>query len=302
MKRAKRGSRLAICMAIIALLIATSGCFRGIASKVYSVSGKITDADGNGIQGAKLAFDGGFGTATTGVDGKWAKDGLKGKVTVTPTKEGWKFTPASQTVSKAASNVDFAGSELDYLGLFHSTEWNYKATLEPPPEDEPDELLVSVAVDSVEERDDGTYFYMSLTESQVAAARACSILTGQPEPPEEELVIAIARRDDGYHIVGQVDNEEVLEIPLFKAPLAAGGSIMGELFTVEEEESITTPAGVFEAWRCTAEGPEDADIERITLWLAPYVGPVKAQLIDRPYPENPEGSTLTITLQSYAAQ
>lgn len=303
MKRVINGLRLAACIAVVVLLFTTtSGCLGGVISQPYSVSGKITDPDGNGIGGVAIAFSGRFGTATTSDDGKWAKDGLKGKVTVTPTKEGWKFTPGSKTVSKEASNVDFVGSKLDYLGLFEFSEWNYNVTIEPPPEDELNELYVSVAVDSVEECEDGTYFYISLEGSEVAPAY--HVLTGQPEPPEEEVMLAIARKEDGYYLVIQVEGQESIEAFLFEAPLEAGDTIMGELLTVEGEESIATPTGTFKALRCALAGSDEDDVERITFWLAPYIGLVKAEIVNSPYPgdEDSEAATLTIILESYAAQ
>ena len=51
-------------------------------------------------------------------------------------------------------------------------------------------------------------------------------------------------------------------------------------------------------------GSDEDDVERITFWLAPYIGLVKAEIVNSPSPgdENSETATLTIILESYAAQ
>ena len=54
-----------------------------------------------------LPLSGAFGTAATSGGGYWSKTGLRGTVTVMPEGQGWTFTPASITVSGAASNVNF---------------------------------------------------------------------------------------------------------------------------------------------------------------------------------------------------
>ena len=97
-----RGVLLLVLIAGLSLVLA--GCYD------YSVSGRVTDPDGNGIAGVTLAFSGGFGTASTGDDGSWSKSGLKGAVTITPTEDGWTFVPASREVSGAASDVNFSGT------------------------------------------------------------------------------------------------------------------------------------------------------------------------------------------------
>ncbi|HEX3044632.1 MAG TPA: PQQ-binding-like beta-propeller repeat protein [Bacillota bacterium] len=75
----------------------------------YSVSGKIINQSGDGIGSVLLTFSAGFGTATTGSDGAWSKDGLWGRMSVTPAKNGWAFTPDSQNLSGQANNINFAG-------------------------------------------------------------------------------------------------------------------------------------------------------------------------------------------------
>ncbi|HEX3043964.1 MAG TPA: hypothetical protein VHY08_04345 [Bacillota bacterium] len=66
----------------------------------YGVSGTISSA-GVPILGVTLTFSNGFEAVLTNAEGKWSKTGLSGRVTVTPTKEGWEFTP---------SQIDFYGA------------------------------------------------------------------------------------------------------------------------------------------------------------------------------------------------
>gem|GEM_PF-4216068 len=110
----KRSSLFTGIVALGIILIVLPGCFGGGGGTqtTYTVSGRVTQA-GNpqqGIPDVTLAFSGGYGTATTNSNGNWSKSGLKGTVTVTPTKNGWTFQPPSRQVTGTASNVDFAGT------------------------------------------------------------------------------------------------------------------------------------------------------------------------------------------------
>ncbi len=116
----RRKSRIVSCFVLVCILLSVAGCFGGGGggggSKTYTVSGRVVRADNNqGIQGVTIAFSGGFGTATTETDGKWSKSGLKGTVTVTPSKQGWAFDPLTQQVSRAADNVNFVGVEANSI-------------------------------------------------------------------------------------------------------------------------------------------------------------------------------------------
>lgn len=78
----------------------------------YTVSGRVTRQDnGQGIEGVTISFSGGFSPVVTAPDGTWSKSGLNGRVTVTPTKEGWAFSPWSTVVVTTASTVDFDALE-----------------------------------------------------------------------------------------------------------------------------------------------------------------------------------------------
>ena len=82
----------------------------------YTVSGRVTDASGQGIPGTSIMITGptgsSIGTATTGTNGSWSATGLTGTVTFTPNKPGLVFDPESGTVSAAANNVDFEAIDL----------------------------------------------------------------------------------------------------------------------------------------------------------------------------------------------
>ncbi|MEA4883517.1 MAG: hypothetical protein VB144_07670 [Clostridia bacterium] len=81
--------------------------------KAFSFDAAITaDDEGQGIEGVSLHFGGrrSFGTAATGPDGTWSKDGTRGTVTVTAARPGWTFDPASRQVTGPGANVSFVGS------------------------------------------------------------------------------------------------------------------------------------------------------------------------------------------------
>ncbi|MEA4882458.1 MAG: hypothetical protein VB144_02145 [Clostridia bacterium] len=105
--------RALILAAVLVTAILQSGCSSGPIISSYSVSGRVTDSQGDaGLNGVVLSFSGGFGTATTDASGYWTKSGLSGSVTITPSKQGWTFAPPTRSVSGAASDVDFQGTEI----------------------------------------------------------------------------------------------------------------------------------------------------------------------------------------------
>lgn len=75
----------------------------------YSVSGQITDINGNGIPGVTISFSGGYSSVTTNSNGYWSQSGLTGSVVVTPSLSGYTFSPSSITVTGANNNVNFSG-------------------------------------------------------------------------------------------------------------------------------------------------------------------------------------------------
>ncbi len=110
-----RKLRILWCFVFVGILILQTGCNWLQSFKKYTVSGQITQADNNqGIAGVSLTFSSGFGTATTGADGKWSKSGLKGTVTITPIKQGWTFEPGQASISKASKTANFQGKKQIY--------------------------------------------------------------------------------------------------------------------------------------------------------------------------------------------
>ena len=81
---------------------------------VFTVSGSVVDDVGEGVAGVSIDFAS-FGTATTGLDGTWSKSGLEGRVTITPTKANWGFSPGSVDVEAETTGLTFIGSALSTL-------------------------------------------------------------------------------------------------------------------------------------------------------------------------------------------
>ena len=114
----KRRVFVCSCLVLVVFVLFFAGCGPGgggggsTTPSSYTVSGRVTQADnGQGIEGVTLTFSGGFGSTTTDSNGNWSKSGLSGTVTVTPSKEGWTFSPASRQVTGAASDVNFTGMQ-----------------------------------------------------------------------------------------------------------------------------------------------------------------------------------------------
>lgn len=99
---------LALAIALSCVL-ALSGCLK--VSLPYAVSGIVTDVlSGQGVGNVTISFSGGFTPVVTASDGTWAKPGLKGVVTVTPSLPRAVLSPSSRTVNKAASGVNFTAA------------------------------------------------------------------------------------------------------------------------------------------------------------------------------------------------
>jgi hypothetical protein len=80
-------------------------------TSTYSVSGRVTTADGTGVEGVTIRDNAGH-TAVTNANGNYSLAGLpQGTYTVTPSKNGYAFCPSERTVdvSSNISGQDFAG-------------------------------------------------------------------------------------------------------------------------------------------------------------------------------------------------
>lgn len=108
---------------VIALscVLALSGCLK--VSAPYAVSGIVKDAlHGQGVGGVTISFSGGFTPVVTASDGTWAKPGLKGIVTMTPSLPGAVFSPSSRTVNNATSTVNVTAAPILESVYWYSVE------------------------------------------------------------------------------------------------------------------------------------------------------------------------------------
>jgi hypothetical protein len=87
------------------------------ASVTYSISGKMKDYSGNGIQNVNVIISGGSqGTVSTGADGSYSFNNLDAakSYTITPTKQGYTFVPSLKTFDNLSKNEtqDFVGTAI----------------------------------------------------------------------------------------------------------------------------------------------------------------------------------------------
>ncbi len=105
MMRRERIVVLTLALLMVTLLL--SGCL-GIGT--YQISGRVTDAQGNGLSEVTLMISGGTtATVETDADGNW-KAKVKGTVTITPEpQDGYLFSPPErESITKAiGSNLNF---------------------------------------------------------------------------------------------------------------------------------------------------------------------------------------------------
>lgn len=73
----------------------------------YTISGRVADQSGNGIQSVTIGFSEGHESSLTDEDGYWIQEGLSGPITVTPKRMGYTFNPSDLIVDKPSSNVNF---------------------------------------------------------------------------------------------------------------------------------------------------------------------------------------------------
>lgn len=106
------------CLTLVTLTLiplALSGCFGNVSaipgSTAYSVSGAVSDTQGQGISDVTIIVTGGINTTTTtDQNGSWSLSGLTGTVTIAAAKDGYTFTPESHQKSGPSNSVNFTGT------------------------------------------------------------------------------------------------------------------------------------------------------------------------------------------------
>ena len=77
----------------------------------YGASGRVTDEDGDGLEGVTISFSGGHSSVTTNAAGYWCKHLLSGQVTVIPERSGYVFDAPSAIMTGSRSDLDFEAFE-----------------------------------------------------------------------------------------------------------------------------------------------------------------------------------------------
>lgn len=108
-----------LCVLFILVLLFCVGCESSNKPTQYSVSGRVIDSNGNGIEEVILLFSGGYGTSTTDAEGNWQKSGLSGTVTITPDKNNYTFEPACVEVSESKENIQINGIKNINFNITH---------------------------------------------------------------------------------------------------------------------------------------------------------------------------------------
>ena len=97
---------------VVCLLLTFTGCAGE--GKPYTVSGRVVDGNGDGIDGVSIVVTGGKNAqTTTGDGGKYALANLIGACTLTPVLEGYSFEPKNKAVTGESSGVVFTGTSAE---------------------------------------------------------------------------------------------------------------------------------------------------------------------------------------------
>lgn len=115
-----------ICTLVIFLLVGFfyTSCDNnwGLAPLSYPASGLVHDEEGQGIAHVMISFSGDFtGSTSTEEDGQWSAV-LQGRVTITPSKEGYAFDPVHQEITGEKENVNFSATGRGYLLTVETVE------------------------------------------------------------------------------------------------------------------------------------------------------------------------------------
>lgn len=104
------------------LMLSLFGC-RELLSGDGEISGRVTDSNGQGIEGVRLKIEG-VELVTTDEEGKWSLSGSEeAEVTVIPAKEGWDFYPESITAKDGDDDIYFVESAaLSDIDIYFTAE------------------------------------------------------------------------------------------------------------------------------------------------------------------------------------
>ncbi len=277
MKRHRQGLLLTLAMGMLLVIAVTA---TGCNGKAYSVSGRVTiRGTGIGIPNATVAC--GVYTALTDSSGYWGVSGLGSTTTVSVTKEGWKFEPASVRVYGDRTDVNFQGSELDYRGLSSdSSQWYYDVGVTAT--GQPDQIgWIRQRVTWVEPESRRTLFHMRYEiggDMFRGSLRDLAPWFPGAGAASEAYDYFIAREGATYYLLPDRDSTPIfmLNKPLYQG--ATYNDMVIELpfeLTVQREEEVTVPAGTFSTWYCSRLATDDGMTYLARAWFAPYVGPVK---------------------------
>ncbi len=73
------------------------------------MSGYVFNSNGKPIPGVIISFSDSLPAVTTNSQEYWSQSGLSGNVVITPSLNGYTFTPSSTTVTGPNNNVNFKG-------------------------------------------------------------------------------------------------------------------------------------------------------------------------------------------------
>lgn len=100
--------KLVVVVALASILVGCASTTPAPKPQTYTISGRITTPDGQGVAGVTVAIAGAVsGAATTDANGRWTFAGARGGVVVTPAHPDYAFEPPQRMVSAASSSVDF---------------------------------------------------------------------------------------------------------------------------------------------------------------------------------------------------
>lgn len=266
MHRSSTYPRLVLYVLMVCLLaFLVTGCFGTTEVTMYSVSGRVTE-EGNpevGVPDVTFKF-GNFGVATTNSEGLWSMDGLTRPLTVIPTKDDYKFIPATRKVSSNATDVDFEARWLDYGGYVENAIWEYKITGTDRQGAEPkiyQGSRIMEVIDVHSDENNGWTDFELMTTMEWEGSDPYSYST------------RIRRIGKEYYSL----SGDTLTLK-FTAPFNVG-DIVDQGFEVKGIDGIKTSTDEYRlAFLCEKEDCSDSSLRKDRRrWFTPYVGVVKEE-------------------------